>query len=111
MEPVSSPKVGEEFYIPHKAVVREAAESMKLPFVYDASARDSEKSPSINECLEAGPTLQNRLWAVLVRVRFQPVALTGVMKEAFLQVRIREEDRDALRLSSSCRGPSSRGQP
>ena len=34
MEPVSSPPVGEEFYIPHKAVVREAAESTKLPFVY-----------------------------------------------------------------------------
>jgi len=26
VEPVSSPPVGEEFYIPHKAVVREAAE-------------------------------------------------------------------------------------
>ena len=97
MEPVSNPPVGEEFYISHKAVVREAAESTKLPFVYDASARDSEKSPSLNECLEAGPPFQNRLWAVLVRVRFQPVALTGDMKEAFLQVRIREEDRDALR--------------
>ena len=97
VEPVSSPPVGEEFYIPHKAVVREAAESTKLRIVYDASARESEKSPSLNECLEAGPPLQNKLWAVLVRVRFQPVALTGDMKQAFLQVRIREEDRDALR--------------
>ena len=89
--------VGKEFYIPHKAVVREAAESRKLRIVYDASARESENSPSLNECLEVGPPLQNRLWAVLVRVRFQPVALTGDMKQAFLQVRIREEDRDALR--------------
>ena len=97
MEPVSSPPVGEEFCIPHKAIVREAAESTKLPFVCDASARESEKSPSLNECLEAGPPLQNRLLAVLVRVRFQPVALTGDMKQAFLQVRIREVDRDALR--------------
>ena len=97
MEPVSSPPVGKEFYIPHKAVVREAAETTKLRIVYDASARESEKSPSLNECLEAGPPLQNRLWAVLVRVRLQPVALTGDMKQAFLQIRIREEDRDALR--------------
>ena len=97
MDPVSRPLVGKEFYIPHKAVMREAAKSMKLWIVYDASACESEKSPSLNECLEAGPPLQNKLWAVLMRVRFQPVALTGDMKQVFLQVRIREEDRDALR--------------
>ena len=97
VEPASSPPVGEEFYIPHKAVVREAAESTKLRIVYDALARESEKPPSLNECLEEGPPLQNKLWAVLVTVRFQPVAQTGDMKQAFLQVRIREEDRDALR--------------
>ena len=96
VEPVSSPPVRKEFYIPHKTVVREAAESTKLAIVYNASARESEKSPSLNECLEAGPLLQNSQWAVLVRVRFQAVALTGDMKQAFLQVRIREEDRDAL---------------
>ena len=79
MESVSSPPVGKEFYIPHKAVVREAAESTKLRIVYDASASESEKSPSLNECLEAGPPLQNRLWAVLVRVRFQSMAMTGDM--------------------------------
>ena len=43
VEPVSSPLVGEKFCIPPKAVVREAAESTKLPFVYDASARESRE--------------------------------------------------------------------
>ena len=62
--------------------MREAAESTKLGVVHDASGRGSEKSPSLNECLEAGPPLQNRLLAVLVRVRFQPVALTGDRKQA-----------------------------
>lgn len=38
VERVSGPPVGKEFYIPHKAVVREAAESTKLRIVYDASA-------------------------------------------------------------------------
>ena len=65
--------------------------------MYDASARASEKVPSLNECLHAGPPLQNKLWSVLVRARFHPVALTGDIKQAFLQVRIREEDRDAMR--------------
>ena len=97
MEPVSSPG-GEHFYNPHKAFLREDAESTKVHIVYDASAHESEKSPSLNECLEVGPPLQNKLWAVLVRIPFQLVALKGDIKQAFLQVRIREEDRDALLL-------------
>ena len=88
---------GREFYIPHKAVVREAAETTKVRIVYDASARASEKIPSLNECLETGPPLQNQLWSVLVRSRFHPVAIVGDIKQAFLQVRIRKEDRDAMR--------------
>ena len=88
---------GREFYLPHKPVVRESAESTKLRIVYDASARGRENSPSLNECLNPGPPLQNQLWNVLVRARFHPVLLTGDLKQAFLQVRIHEQDRDALR--------------
>ena len=44
-----------EFYLPHKAVIRESAETTKLRIVYDASARQDESSPSLNECLETGP--------------------------------------------------------
>lgn len=51
----------------------------------------------MNECLNTGPPLQNKLWSVLVRGRFDPVAVTGDIKKAFLQVRIRAEERDALR--------------
>ena len=48
------------------------------------------------DCLHAAPSLQNKLWSVLVRGRFYPVAITGDLQKAFLQVRIREND-DALR--------------
>ena len=94
---MSGPPVGEEFYIPQKAVVREAVESTKLCIEYDTSARVSEKTPSLNECLHVGPPLQNKLWAVLVQAHFRPVALTGDVKQAFLQVRIHEGDRGAMR--------------
>ena len=63
IEPVKSG----EFYIPHKAVVRGAAESTKLRVVYDASARENKGAPSLNECLSPGPPLQNQLWGALVR--------------------------------------------
>jgi hypothetical protein len=89
--------VGREFYIPHKAVIRPDAESTKIRVVYDASAKAHNSVPSLNECLHPGPPLQNRMWDVLVRGRFHPVALTGDLQKAFLQVRIRENDRDALR--------------
>lgn len=97
VEPAPENPQGKEFYIPHKAVVRETAESTKIRIVYDASARANEKAPSLNECLETGPALQNLLWNILTRNRFFPVALTGDLKQAFLQVRIREQDRDVLR--------------
>jgi hypothetical protein len=86
--------VGEECYIPHKPVIREKAESTKLRIVYDASVRVEDNAPSLNECLNPGPPLQNQLWSVLVRGRFNPVALTADIKQAFLQVRICEENRD-----------------
>ena len=48
-----------EFYLPHKPVVREYAESTKRRIVYDASARADNQSKSLNEYLEPGPNLQN----------------------------------------------------
>ncbi|XP_074629800.1 uncharacterized protein LOC141887949 [Acropora palmata] len=97
VEPAEEQFVGREFYIPHKPVIRESAESTKLRIVYDASARAYDKAPSLNDCLHAGPPLQNQLWSVMVRARFHPVLTTGDMKQAFLQVRIRMQDRDAMR--------------
>ena len=98
VERVSGPVTGSrEFYIPHKPVVRETAETTKLRVVYDASARAHSGAPSLNECLNPGPPLQNQLWSVLVRACFHPVVIAGDIKQAFLQVRIREDDRDALR--------------
>ena len=89
---------GKEFYIPHKGVSRQDAESTQLRIVYDASAREINKQPSLNDCLHPGPPLQNLLWSILVRSRFYPVVITGDLRKAFLQVRIKEEERDSLRV-------------
>ena len=88
---------GREFYIPHKPVVRDGAESTKVRIVYDASARAYAGAPSLNEILYAGPPLQNKLWDVLVQQRSYPTVIAGDISKAFLQVRVREDDRDALR--------------
>ena len=52
---------------------------------------------SLNDCLNPGPRLQNNIWKVLVRGRFNPAAVTGGIEKAFLLVRIKESDQDALR--------------
>ena len=78
-------------------MIRETAESTKILIVYDAAARANEKAPSFNDCLETGPLLQNKLWSVLMRNRFQPVSLAGDLKQAFLQLRIWEVKRDMMR--------------
>ena len=78
-------------------MIKESAATTKLRIVNDASAKPSEGGPSLNECLETGPPLQNLLWNVLVRNHLKPIALGADMKQAFLQVRIRPQDRDVLR--------------
>lgn len=89
--------MGKEFYNPHKAVNRETAEKIKMRIVYDAFARAMPESRSLNECLYPGPLLQNKLWDILVRQRAYPIAVTADIQKAFLQIRIRECERDALR--------------
>lgn len=97
VEPTPAEVSGREFFLLHRAVVRRNAETTKLRVVYDASARAQDKSPSLNDRLHAGPPLQNKLWSVVVRNRFHPMVVAGDIRRAFLQVRIRETERDALR--------------
>ena len=54
-------------------------------------------SPSLNDCLYPGPVLQNKLWDILIQQRGYPVILAGDIRKAFLQIRIHESERDALR--------------
>ena len=97
IEPAPTVSSGKEYYIPHKGVSRPDAESTKLRVVYDASARENNNKPSLNDCLHPGPLLQNLLWSILVQSRFYPVVITGDLRKTFLQVRIKLEDRDSLR--------------
>ena len=65
-------------------MVGENAEKKKLRIVYDASAKASNSTPSL-------------ILDILLRARFKPVYLAGDIKQAFLQIVIREAERDALR--------------
>lgn len=50
VEPAPEEPTGEHvFYLPHRSVVREGAETTKMRIVYDASAIESHHSPSLND--------------------------------------------------------------
>ncbi|XP_028413677.1 uncharacterized protein LOC114536534 [Dendronephthya gigantea] len=99
LEPVPPKPTGEVVhYIPHQPVIREDAESTKLRIVYDCSAKADPQIPSLNDCLEKGPSLQPLLFDILLRNRLRSKCITGDLKKAFLQVRINKQHCDAQRM-------------
>ena len=85
-------------YVPHQAVIREDAESTRMRIVYDLSARASPDVPSLNDCLEKGPSLQPLILDILLRNRMSTNCITGDIKKAFLQIKLDPADRDVQRL-------------
>ena len=88
---------GYEFCLPHLPVLRENAGSTKVRIVYNGSAKASNSTVSLNDCLETETPLQNKIQDILLRNRFNPIALSADIKSSFLQIRIRESDRNCLR--------------
>ena len=87
------PPEGKAHYLPHHCIVKEDKETTKFRVVYDASSG----KPSLNDCLEKGENLVPLMFDVLMRCRAYKVALIGDIKEAFLNVGVKEEYRDFLR--------------
>ena len=65
--------------------------------VFDASARPNPLANSVNECMHTGPSLQPLMWDNLIRERMSPHLVLADIQKAFLQVGLKEEDRDAFR--------------
>ena len=84
------------FYLPHHAIIREDKQTTKTRIVFDASVRDSN-GVSLNSCLEPGPALQPDLVGILLRFRKNYVGIMGDIEKMFLQIRLKEEDRDSHR--------------
>ena len=64
--------------------------------VYDAPVT-FEPGFSLNDCLEKGPPLQNKLWDILIKTIFRPAVSCGDIEKEILQIRIRQNERDCLR--------------
>ena len=84
-------------YLPHRAVVREDAETTKVRVVFDASCKKKNSGTSLNNCLHVGPPLTPLILEILLRVRAHNVSLVADIEKAFLNIEIDEVDRDCLR--------------
>ena len=85
------------FYLPHRPVIRTSTETTKIRILFDVLVKANKNYLSLNDCLKAGPLLQNSLWNILIRSRLRPILLCGDIEKTFLQIRIRESERNLLR--------------
>ncbi|KRY29203.1 hypothetical protein T01_7469, partial [Trichinella spiralis] len=83
---------GRTWYLPHHVVSQEGPEAMKHRIVVDGSVKF--EGTSLNEQLDPGPKLQADLLGILLRFRRYRVVLQSDIVKMFLQVDLREEDRD-----------------
>ena len=82
------------WYLPHHPVFHPQKPD-KVRVVFDCSAK--YRGTSLNDQLLQGPDLTNTLVGVLTRFREESVALMSDVEAMFHQVKVRPDDRNALR--------------
>ncbi|GFU73608.1 integrase catalytic domain-containing protein [Trichonephila clavipes] len=95
IEEVNDDKENFVHYLPHRPVIKENSTSKIRP-VFDASAR-TKGSPSLNDCLEKSPNFIEVIPTILNRFRKYKIWVISDIEKAFLQIGVREQDRDFLR--------------
>ncbi|XP_076661126.1 uncharacterized protein LOC143365004, partial [Halictus rubicundus] len=82
------------WYLPHFGV-QNINKPGKVRVVFDAAAKTN--GLSLNDQLEAGPDLLQSLPGILMRFRLYEFAFKADIKDMFLQIKVRDEDRGAQR--------------
>ncbi|XP_063623090.1 uncharacterized protein LOC134795191 [Cydia splendana] len=85
------------YIIPHMAVVREDKATTKVRMVLDSSSKTST-GLSLNDVLHSGPNLQGDLFSILLNFRLFRIALSADCRQMFLQIGVREADRQFQRI-------------
>lgn len=81
----------ESFFLPHSAVIRNSV-TTKCRVVFDASAK-SESGASLNDLILVGPTLQEDLFSILLRLRLRKIVLIADIKQMYRCILIDKEER------------------
>jgi hypothetical protein len=83
-------------YFPHRPVIKETSKTTPVRPVFDASCRSAGHA-SLNECLEKGPNLLEVIPSIISRFRWRKIGVVSDIRKAFLQIQVKDEDRDYLR--------------
>ena len=84
-------------YLPHRGIKKSDSKTTSLRVVMDASCREKSTSVSLNDCLYTGPNLVVNMCKLLLRFRQDKYGACSDIEKAFLNVVLREADRDVLR--------------
>ena len=84
-------------YLQHHAVIRQDRQTTKVLIVFDGCAKSPNSAYSLNDCLQAGPNYIPQLFDVLLRIRWNSIALAADIEKVFLMVAMNEASKDALR--------------
>ncbi|XP_070066027.1 uncharacterized protein [Drosophila virilis] len=80
-----------EYYLPHHFLLKEDGTTTKLRVVFDGSAATTS-GHSLNNGLMAGPTIQPKLFSILMRFRTFAIALIGDICKMYRCVRVEPAD-------------------
>ncbi|GFT83807.1 DUF1758 domain-containing protein [Trichonephila clavipes] len=86
----------EVHYLPHRPVIKPSSNTTKVHPVFNTSFKKPGFS-SLNDCLSVGPSLIHKILPLQLRFRFGAIGVIADVKQAFLQIRLKTEDRDVLR--------------
>ncbi|GBN22898.1 hypothetical protein AVEN_254540-1 [Araneus ventricosus] len=80
-------------YLTHHPIFKPEILTTHIRPVFDASSKTGQ-APSLNDCLFSVPNLIEQIPLVLLRFRKNTIGVTSDIKRDFLQIELREPDRD-----------------
>ncbi|UYV82837.1 hypothetical protein LAZ67_22001033 [Cordylochernes scorpioides] len=84
------------YYLPHRPVYKMESKTTPIRPVFDSSCL-GHNGLSLNQCLEKGPNLLERIPEMMIRFRENKFGVTADIRKAFQMVAIEESERNYLR--------------
>nr|CAI5857725.1 unnamed protein product [Callosobruchus analis] len=86
------------YYLPHHGVPKKDSTTTPLRVVFDGSS-PSDTNVSLNQLQYVGPQdVQSDLYSILLRFRSHNIVISGDISKMFLQIKVKERQRDLLRV-------------
>lgn len=97
MSLVDTVDIWDGYYMPHHSILKPSSDTTKLRVVFDASAK-AQNGKSLNDTLMIGPTIQDKIFAHLVRFRSHSIVIMADIEKMYRQVNIHKDDRKFQRI-------------